>query len=700
MRSLIGAIVGRAGPPVPYSSRRWSGSTGLGGSIFGMRSSRTDHLQATAGNGTLFGVVDALCEKTAAVTWELWAEAKSGKPEDRTPVLDHPILDLWNMPNKHMHQRLFVEIMQQYLELTGEAPMVVVKAGKIPLELWPIRPDRLTPVPDADKFLAGFIYSAPDGEKVPLDVDQVIRLMKPDPDNIHRGLGPVQALMRVLDSARYSEEWNRRFFLNDAMPGGVIEIEESLSPNEYRDFRDRWAETHRGVDNAHRVAILENGAKWVDRKFSVRDMQFAELAGVGDSKILTAYRMPKFGVGQIDDVNRATAEASEYTITSGLIVPRLDRWKDALNLMLAPMYGTSMAGLTLDYAEPIKPNQETENATLTARANAAAALIPVGFDGNSVVKAFDLPETLIWEKPEPPEPPSPSGAGKSGDDEDARAVARHHEPDWRSALLPRNEVPPDLAGVQDEWLTEMGRLQPEWERAYAEQLDDLERQVAAAVDQRNPVALAVLTVAGAAGATLLASAMTSLAATAAATVVREAIAQGVAISAGAADVGELKTIADVTSALLGQDLAAGVGREALRLYTTKARGVEVAAQVRALYESVPANHTAQLGGALTRAQNAGRIATFAAAPVARYYAVEVLDKNTCKPCKQIDGQELPTLDAMNLAYGGGPYLFCQGTWRCRGTAVAVWGDAERPADIAWDDLVRGLEDRQSEGEAA
>ena len=34
----------------------------------------------------------------------------------------------------------------------------------IPLELWPMRPDRIIPVPDPYKFLAGYVYVAPDGE--------------------------------------------------------------------------------------------------------------------------------------------------------------------------------------------------------------------------------------------------------------------------------------------------------------------------------------------------------------------------------------------------------------------------------------------------------------------------------------------------------------------------------------------------------
>lgn len=682
MRSLLGAILDKVSGPPPFVSRRWAGETGTG--IFSRPGSRTEQLRATASSGTLFGVVDALCEKTAAVDWQLWASAKSGKDEDRKLITSHPAIDLWESPNEFMTQRLFIEIIQQYLDLTGEGPIVVVRRAGIPAELWPVRPDRLAPWPDPDKFLAGYIYTAPDGEKVPLDVEDVIRLLKPDPDNIYRGLGPVQALMRTLDGARYSEEWNRKFFLNDATPGGIIEVEEDLADHEYSRFRERWAEVHQGVNNAHRVAILENGMKWVDRKYSMKDMQFAELATIGDTKILTAFRMPKFGVGQIDDVNRATAEASEYTITASLIVPRLDRWADALNTRLLRMYKASAVGLEWDYADPIQPNQETENLTLTARANAVAALVPVGFDGNSAVKAFELPDTLVWTKPPDPVAPTPPG-----DNAGAAPVNHHGDDAWHSivgTLVPRDAavVAQDLADVQAEWRAQLDALERQWAGVHTDQLDELERQVTTAVDERNPAALATLVVTTAAATTLLAAAMTALGALAAATMVREAAEQSVLILPSVGEAGELATVAAVTTALLGSSLATSAGREAIRIYTIASRGAEIAAQVRALYADVPASTIGQLGAALTRAQNAARMATLAGAPAARYYASERLDENTCKPCKDIDGVELPTLEAATLAYGGGPYLFCQGTVRCRGTMVAVW---ESQASDTWDQLV-------------
>ncbi len=80
----------------------------------------------------------------------------------------------------------------------------------------------------------------------------------------------------------------------------------------------------------------------------------------------------------------------------------------------------------------------------------------------------------------------------------------------------------------------------------------------------------------------------------------------------------------------------------------------------------------ELAAAMSAAQNFGRMAVLRAAPPGHYYASELLDKNTCKPCATVDGQEFTTLDDAEQAYPAGGYVSCQGGGRCRGELITVW----------------------------
>jgi len=258
--------------------------------------------------------------------------------------------------------------------------------------MWPVRPDRMTPQPDREKFLRGWVYTSPDGEQIPLELDEVIQLRRPNPLDPYRGLSPVLSILPDLDTGRYAAEWSRAFFQNSAQPGGVIEVPVHLNDDEFDEFRARWAEQHKGVGNAHKVAIVEYGAKWSDRTISQRDMQFVELRGATRDAIREAYGIPKFAVGDLEDVNRAVAEAAKAWFAEQLTVPRLERIKGALNNELLPMYGPMGEGLEFDYCDPVPPDTTVEAEQLTARANAAAALIAVGLDAGDVLPAVGLPE--------------------------------------------------------------------------------------------------------------------------------------------------------------------------------------------------------------------------------------------------------------------------------------------------------------------
>ena len=171
-----------------------------------------------------------------------------------------------------------------------------------------------------------------------------------------------------------------------------------------------------------------------------------------------------------------------------------------------------------------------------------------------------------------------------------------------------------------------------------------------------------------------------MAETAARQMADEAAEQGVKVRPPKVDKGlrnafgsELIEIAAATAALLAADTAASAGREALRLLVPGVRGSEVAERVGGFLRGLKNwFRRGQLGGALHRAQNAGRVATLAAAPKARYFASERNDNRVCDPCSDIDGTEFEDLDAVRAVYGTGGYLHCEGGIRCRGTFVAQW----------------------------
>jgi HK97 family phage portal protein len=728
--------------PVPFTANRglhlpWRPLTGA-----------EAQMRAMGSVGTLFAIVHRTSNATAQVEWKLWRKAPSGLDEDRTEVTSHAALDLWNKPNPFMPRQEFVETFQQHVDLTGEGWLVIAHNPRspLPLELWPVRPDRIQPIPHPTEFLTGYMYTGPGGEQIALRREDVIQLRMPNPLDPYRGMGPVQSILPDLDANRLAAEWIRNFFHNSAEPGGILEVPNGLSDAEFDELRDRWNEQHRGVSNAGRVAILEHG-KWVDRRYTQRDMQFVELRDVSSKVIREAFGMPKFAVGDVEDINRATADASKAWFAEQLTVPRLERIKAALNNDLLPLYGKAAAALEFDYCDPVPVDPEARNAELTAKTQAARDLIEAGAYGPEVLEVFGLPavsfgqpgadldrELLIdvlkrapahvaepvlrllgFDVPlsSPPPATQPARAPDPAAPPAARLDIHHHatpgavEPQATRSLFdiararsrrPRpgmrnqNDDLEDVRALFNEALT---ALLEDWEPVADAQYEQLAEQIEQAVDDSNPEALASLTADSGDAATVLRRALGAMATAAAEQMAAEAAEQGVEVTAPRVDPaltdalprlraafgGELADIAVAVAHLLATDVAAAAGREALRLYAPGAAGAAVAGAVIGWLRGLKNwFRRDQLGGALHRAQNLGRLATLEAAPPGRYFATEVLDSNTCPPCDAIDGTEFTDLAEARRVYGTGGYQECEGGVRCRGTVVARWETEDGDGD--------------------
>lgn len=682
MRSVATLFRPENKPPVPYSgSSRVAFPTWSGGGP-----DNRSLIDAQGGNGTLFSITDRLSTAVSSLDWHLYRPAKSGKKEDRTEITSHAALDLWFTPNEFWSHRLFMELQQQYLDLVGEAWTVVVRDARfnIPLEIWPVTPTRMTPVPDAGKYLLGYMYKAPDGTEIALRLEDVIFVRKPNPADPFRGIGAVQTILTQLQGVAFSAEWNRNFFANSAEPGGVIEFEKRLSDTRFIELRDRWAEQHKGVANAHRVALLEEG-KWIDRKITHKDMAFTELATVSRETIREAFGIHGHMLGQSESVNRANADAASVDFARYLVVPRGDRWKDKLNTDFMKLFTPKPRGqYEWDYDSPVPADTELENSTQESKARTAKLYIDLGFEPTEVLEYLDVP-SMTYSKPEPVVPPGPGAddpatdAGPASDDGggSASAATRRHKRNRLSAVAATDAPSVDLSAVQAEWQRSLDTLIADWGTSVTPaQRDQLEQQVTDSVNAGDLESLSSLTVDTAVGAAILTAAMNTLAIAAGAHMAVEAARQGVQTAAGVVHSVSLAPVAVAAAGLLGRGLAQSAGAEALRLYQPRLRGDEVAAAVtRHLTSLSDAYLRTNLGGALSRAQNMGRLATLRIAPLAAYFASEVLDRNTCGPCKSIDHHEFESLDDAERAYAGGAYWECQGGLKCRGTMVASWNEA-------------------------
>lgn len=406
MRNPLMLLTNRV--PTPYvgegERRSWTWNLGRGGG-------QLRQIEAMGANGTLFSIVNRLSTSTSAVNWHMHRERVRASvvcsccgEKGVELVTKHPALSVWNKPNDFFTRQELVESVQQHVELTGEGWTVIARTGNVPYELWPVRPDRMEPVTSPTEYLLGYIYRSPSGEEVPLAREDVLFQRMPNPADPYRGLGAVQSIMSTLEGVRFASEWNRNFFVNGARPGGIVQVARQMQDREWRKFQERWAEMHQGVSNAGRVAILESDAKWVDLKITQKDMDFVAQAKLDKETIREAFGIPKFAIGDVDDVNRATADASAAWYAKEMTVPRLDRWKGLLNNDFLPQFPGYDPALSFVYTSPVPADREADREDLTAKSAVYKTLVDAGVAPEDAALVAGLPPMRVVSAPAQPAP--------------------------------------------------------------------------------------------------------------------------------------------------------------------------------------------------------------------------------------------------------------------------------------------------------
>ncbi|MGR3490791.1 MAG: phage portal protein, partial [Shimia sp.] len=141
------------------------------------------------GNPVGFRAVKLIAEAAAAVP--LVCQDAAARYET------HPVLDLLARPNGAQGRAEFLEALFGQLLLSGNAYVEGAGEGALPLELHPLRSDRVSVVPGADGWPVGFEYRV-GGRVVRFAAGRVCHIKTFHPQDDHYGLSPMQAAAQAL----------------------------------------------------------------------------------------------------------------------------------------------------------------------------------------------------------------------------------------------------------------------------------------------------------------------------------------------------------------------------------------------------------------------------------------------------------------------------------------------------------------------
>ncbi len=261
-----------------------------------------------------------------------------------------------------------LETLASQLLLHGNAYVQVLKdaRGK-PVELYALRPERVSVVAGADGWPAAYAYKV--GETtltIPaLDEDaspNLVHLKYFHPGDDHYGLGCLAAADQAVASHNAAAAWNRTLLENAARPSGALVYDPGdsggLSADQFDRLKAELASAYSGAFNAGRPLLLEGGLKWQPLSLSPADMDFAELKAAAARDIALAFGVPPMLLGLPGDNTYANYREANRALWRLTLLPLAGKILSGLSEALAIWFPDARLAIDLDGVPALAEDRE------------------------------------------------------------------------------------------------------------------------------------------------------------------------------------------------------------------------------------------------------------------------------------------------------------------------------------------------------
>lgn len=269
----------------------------------------------------VYACVYRIAKAAAMVPWLV--ERRDPATGGWVPVPGHPAAALIEAPNAHWSRQDLIERITMHLYLAGESFVSKARARGQVRELWVLSPDIVIPIPDPATFLARYDVTV-NGRRRPVAVGDMFQLKFTDPSNPYRGLAPLQAAARPVNTDVAATKWNETAMGNRAVSDGVFTLEGDLTQEQYDQAKALVREQHQGHASAREPWVLGNGAKWSPMDRTPVEMDFIESRRFTREEICAVFGVPQPVVGILDHANYANIKTAREIFWLDTVIPFLE----------------------------------------------------------------------------------------------------------------------------------------------------------------------------------------------------------------------------------------------------------------------------------------------------------------------------------------------------------------------------------------
>lgn len=263
----------------------------------------------------------------------------------RVPLPNHPLSRLLRRPNDQMGMAELLQFSMTYKAIGGNCYWYKVRsaAGRV-VNLVPLNDSQITPVAGGSSLVGYYEFDNGTGTPDLISSQDIVHFKwAVDPLQPWRGLAPLMAVAREVDSDNEATAYLFSLLKNDAVPrlALISPAGHVLSEDEVARMRAEWKDRYGGA-NRGLPAILEGGLDIKTLSLNLQEMAFEALHRIPEARIAAAFRVPAVLAGLnvgLEQMTYNNVEGMMKHFVQRTMVPQWRLDEEQLSTALLPEFG-------------------------------------------------------------------------------------------------------------------------------------------------------------------------------------------------------------------------------------------------------------------------------------------------------------------------------------------------------------------------
>ncbi|WP_160037309.1 phage portal protein [Paenibacillus sp. USDA918EY] len=252
----------------------------------------------------------------------------------------HPVTRLLGVrSNPYMSAYTFKELMQVHVTVWGNGYANIEwetsgpNNGR-PKALWPLDPSKTDVHVDNVTGEVWYVTTLPSGELRKIKHTDILHFKAISKSGL-KGITPISVIREELGVQQAQRKFLGSFYSNGTATRGILKLPAgaTLDKPAREKARDEWQKANSGLNNAHRIAILDAGMEYQNLGMPLNDAQFIETSKFGIAEVAKIYKVPGYKLG-LTDVKFSNMENQSLEYVKSTLQPIMTNWEQECDYKL------------------------------------------------------------------------------------------------------------------------------------------------------------------------------------------------------------------------------------------------------------------------------------------------------------------------------------------------------------------------------